>query len=335
VKFLLTLIRSLFAIAFNQRGSFQVDQAMFDMFSSNVMHLSQQEDSRFLPFVRQESQAADAKFYDRIGKRSMRRKEGRHSDVVYTDTPHSRRMVVMEDYYDADLVDQEDKIRTIMNLDNEYTQSMGYGLARKYDEVIIDSVLGNAFGGKKGATVIGLPNSQKVAAFDGSGATGLPLNVKTLRAVRKKFKQNESIRKGEELIFGCAAQQIDDLLGTTEVTSADYANVKALVNGEVDTFVGFKFVESELIPFNDAAITYDVTDGSVGAGGGTIALGEGRRCFAFTRSRAILLARGREVKGRIDEIPNKHYAWQVYCALTVGGTRMEEEQVVEVICKEA
>jgi len=50
-------------------------------------------------------------------------------------------MVVMEDYYDADLVDQEDKIRTIMNLDNEYTQSMGYGLARKYDEVIIDSVL--------------------------------------------------------------------------------------------------------------------------------------------------------------------------------------------------
>lgn len=334
MKFLMTFLRALYCIFANQRGSFQVDQAMVDMFSSNVMHLSQQEDARLLPYVRQETQTAEAAFYDRIGKREMRRKEGRHSDVVYTDTPHSRRMVVMEDYYDADLVDQEDKIRTIMNLDNEYSISMGYGMARKYDEVIIDSLLGNAFGGKKGATVISLPNAQKIAAFDGSTTSGVGLNVATLRAVRKKFKQAESIRKGEELIFACAAQQIDDLLGETEVTSSDFAMIKALVNGEVDTFMGFKFVETELLPFTSAATTYVVTTGEVGSGTGSVSSGEGRRCIAFTRNRAALLSRGREVKGRIDEIPNKHYAWQVYCALTIGGTRMEEEQVVEVICKE-
>lgn len=336
MKYLLSLFTMLKAIMLNERGSFEVDTAMIDLFSSNVMHLSQQMESRFLPYVRQETQMAEAKFYDRIGKRSMRRKEGRHSDVVYTDTPHSRRMVVMEDYYDADLVDQEDKIRTIMNLDNEYTQSMAYGLGRKYDEVIIDTALGNAFGGKKGATVIGLPLSQKVAAFDGTATTGLGLNVPTLRAVRKKFKQNESIRKGEEVIFACAAQQIDDLLGSTLAASSDFNSVKALVQGEVDTFMGFKFIESELIPFNDADVSYDKVTGEVvdSGGDGTLDLGEGRRCFAFSRSRSLLIARGREVKGRVDELPNKHYAYQVYCALTVGGTRMEEEQVVEVLCKE-
>lgn len=336
MKFLYNLFTTILAIFANQRGSFEVDVAMVDMFSSNVMHLSQQTESRLIEFCRQETQEADSKFYDRIGKRNMRRKEGRHSDVTYTDTPHSRRMVVMEDWYDADLVDQEDKIRTLMNLDNEYAISMSYGMGRKYDEVIIDSLLGNAFGGRRGATVIGLPLAQKVAAFKTGETTGSLLNVATLRAVRKKFKQAESIRKGEEIIFAMAAQQGDDLLAETAVTSSDYNSVKALVSGEVDTFMGFKFVELELLPFNGAAISYDNTTGEVVASGGagTIALGEGRTCVAFTRQRACILARGKEVKGRVDELPNKHYAWQVYCSLTIGGTRMEEEQVVAVYCKE-
>lgn len=266
----------------------------------------------------------------------MRRKEGRHSDVVYTDTPHSRRMVVMEDWYDADLVDQEDKIRTLMNLDNEYAVSMAHGMGRKYDEVIIDSLLGNAFGGRRGATVVALPLSQKIAAFKTGELTGSKLNVATLRATRKKFKQAESIRKGEEIIFAMAAQQADDLLAETEVTSSDFNSVKTLVSGETDTFMGFKFVELELLPFNEAIVNYTVATGEVTAGAstGAIPLGEGRICVAFTRQKACILARGSEVKGRVDELPNKHYAWQVYCSMTIGGTRMEEEQVVAVFCKE-
>ena len=38
--------------------------------------------------------------------------------------------------------------------------------------------------------------------------------------------------------------QISDLLAVTQATSSDYASVKALVNGEIDTFMGFKFVVS-------------------------------------------------------------------------------------------
>jgi len=336
MKFLLSLFDMLLVTIFSNRGSVQVTTAMVDMFSANAMHLSQQEGSVLYGYTRQETQDSESKFWDRIGLRETRRKEGRHSDVVYDDTPHSRRMVTMEDFYSADLVDQEDKIRTIMNIDSEYVVAMGMAFGRRYDEEIITAALGNAYEGKKGTTVTALPNSQKVACFDPAITTtvGLGLNIPTLRAVRKKFKQNESIKKGEKIILAVAAQQIDDLLGTTAVTSADYNTVKALVDGEVDTFMGFKFVETELLPFLAGDATYTITTGVVGAGTGTVTAAEGRRCIAFTNKRGVLFAKGREVKGKITEMPGKHYSHQVYGALTVGGTRMEEEQVVEVICKE-
>jgi len=314
--------------------SIQITTAMVDMFSSNVMHLSQQSDSRLYAYARNETQDSESKFYDRIGLRGMRRKEGRHSDVVYNDTPHSRRMVTMEDYYDADMVDEEDKIRTIMNIENEYTQAMAGGLGREYDEQIIAAGLGNAYGGKKGTTVVALPETQKVVACDGAGVfTGL--NVLTLRRVRKKFKQAEAIKKGEVVVATIAAQQSDDLLGSTSVTSSDYNSVKALVDGEVDTFMGFKFVETELLPFLAADITAaECTLGTTTGGAVTLTAAESRRCLLFTAKRGIVLAKGREVTGKIDPMPGKHHANQVYCALSVGGTRMEEEQVIEVICYE-
>lgn len=314
--------------------SFEITTAMVDKFSANVMHLAQQKESRLYQFCRQEVQNAESSFYDRIGTRKARRKEGRHSDVVYTDTPHSRRMVVMDDYYDSDLVDQEDKIRVIMEPASEYLKAIAGSLGRQMDEVIIDFALGSAFGGKKGTESVALPDAQRVAAHDGLATGAVALNVRTLRAVRKKFRQAEAIDAKEQLVFACSAQGIDDLLGTTEVTSSDFATVKALVQGDVDTFMGFLFIQLELLPFNAADIIYNINNGSVGAGTGTLPAGEGRRNFAFTAKKGLLCATGRMVKGRIDEIPGKHYAWQVYGAMSIGGTRMEEVQVVEVISRE-
>lgn len=332
----LGVVRNMLAFACtllkSERGSFEITTAMVDMFSANVMHLSQQKASRLLPHVRVETQSAETAFYDRIGKREMQKKQGRHSEVKYTDTPHSRRAVTMEDWFDSDLIDKEDKLRVIMNPDSEYAIAFASGLARRYERTIIDGVLGSAYTGKKGQTAVEIPNSQKVAAVDGTG-TFSGLNVPTLRKVRKKFKQNEAIEMGEKIIFCMSAQQSDDLLGNTEVTSADFNTVRALVQGEVNTYMGMEFVETELLPFN--AETFDHgTDGSIGSGT-TIAVGEARRCFAMTANRALLLARGQEVNSRITEESKFHFAHQVYSCLTVGAVRMEEAQVVEVLCKES
>lgn len=310
--------------------SFQVTEAMVKQYSSNVFHLSQQKGSRLAMLTRKESQNAESAFYDRIGSVTAQKKVGRHSDTTYQDTPHSRRRVTLEDYFYSDLVDKEDKLRIIMNPESEYAQAGKNALGRAMDDVIIAAALGTAYAGKEGGTSVAMPNSQVVAGFDGSTTTGVGLNVQTLRAVKKKFNANE-VEDGD-LYICVSAEQLDNMLGEEEATSSDYNVIKTLVQGDIDSFMGFKFVRSERLPVTAADTTYNDENGSIGAGDGTLAAGA-RRCFAWKKD-GILFAVASDIKGRIDEMPGKHYAHQVYASMSIGAVRMEEVKVVEIRCKE-
>lgn len=308
--------------------SVQITTAMVNQYSANVFHLSQQKGSRMRGLVRNESQNSESSFYDRIGAVSAQLKTGRHADTTYQDTPHSRRRVTLETYFFADLVDKEDKIKVIHSPQSEYAIAAGNALGRSMDDVLIGAALGNSYSGKTGATAVALPNSQKIGAFNGTSLVGVSLNVETLRATKKKFNKNET---GEsDLTFVLDADQLDSLLGETEVTSSDYNSVKALVQGDVDSFMGFKFIRTERLPVTAAATTSNKDDGSVGAGTVTIPAGS-TRCFAFQKE-GLLLSMGMDMETEIERLPTKHYSTQVYAAMTLGATRLEEEKVVEVIC---
>ena len=106
--------------------------------------------------------------------------------------------------------------------------------------------------------------------------------------------------------------QIEALLGSTTVTSSDFNTVKALVQGEIDTFMGFRFIVS-----NRLSKTGDI-----------------RSCFAWAED-GLALAVGKDIMARIDERSDKGYATQVYYCMSIGATRMEEEKVVQIDCDEA
>jgi hypothetical protein len=310
----------------------QITEAFVKQYSANVFHLSQQKGSKLQGMVRNESQNAESAFYDRIGSVDAQLKVGRHSDTTYSNTPHSRRRVTLKDYFYADLVDKEDKIRMLISPESEYVQAAVWALGRAKDDEIISAALGSAYSGVDGATAVALPASQKVAAHDGTTTSGVNLNVKTLRAVKQKFDANdvsEDIMKA----FAITSFQVQSLLAQTEVTSADYASVKALVMGEVNSFMGFNFVRTERLPRSGSNVTYNVASGVVGSGTGTITAANSRRCIAWAMD-GLLLATAQDINGKIDVLPTKHYSTQVYASLHLGATRMEEEKVVEVICSE-
>lgn len=308
--------------------SVQITEAMVNQFSANVFHLSQQKGSRLRGLVRNESQKAEAAFHDRIGAVDPQKKVGRHSDTTYQDTPHSRRKITLEDYFYADLCDKEDKIRILQSPESEYTKAAMMSLGRGMDDEIIAAAIGDAYAGKAGGTAVALPDSQKIAAHDGTAApAGKSLNVRTLRAVKKKFNQNET--GDSDLYFCFSADDLDSLLGETEVTSSDYAAVKALVMGDVNTFMGFKFVRSERLLSTSGAQSFDINDGSVGAGAGVSPAGS-TRCFAWQKE-GLLLAIGQDMQAKLDVLPQKHYAVQVYASMGIGATRLEEEKVVEIL----
>lgn len=312
--------------------SAQIDTAFVKQFSSNIFHLSQQKGSKLAMACRQESQQGESKFFERLGSVDAREKTSRHSEVIYDDTPHSRRMVTLRDFYYSDLVDEEDKLRMLISPESPYAQAATFALGRKKDDVIIAAALGNAYGGKEGTTAVSLPTSQKVAAFDGSTTTGVNLNVKTLRKVKQKFDENDvdpSIKK----YMSISASQLQSLLGEDEIASADYNTIKALVQGDINTFMSFEFILTQRLAASSSNVTYTVTDGTVGAGTGTITAANSKRCIAWAQD-GLLVSTGKDVFARIQELPEKHYAKQIYVKMSLNATRMEEEKVVEVICSE-
>ena len=173
-----------------------------------------------------------------------------------------------------------------------------------------------------------------------SGASGGELgkiSLDTLRKIKLKFDANESY---EQINLACTAEDIANLLKDNEVISSDYAAVKALVNGEVNTFMGINFIRTELVPQTTSLVAYrhnptDLDDNvETAAVGGTTddaPIGS-RRCMAWVSS-GILLATASDLSARVDELPMKHYSKQVYASMNMGGCRMEEKKVMEIITK--
>lgn len=304
----------------------QVTEAFVQQYNANVMHLSQQKGARLEAAVRKESQKGKSQFFDRIGQVSAVLRTSRHAATPQFDTPHSRRRVTLDDYEWADLVDDQDKIRMLIDPTSEYAMAAAWAFGRSKDDVIISAALGSAYGGETGSSTVVHPNTQKYAANNGSAFSNL--NIITLRGVKRIMDQAEV--EGERYI-AVEASQIESLLGETAVTSADFNTVRALVQGEVDSFMGFKFIRIERLNLTSST-TATAASGVVGSG--VSLTGTNRACFAWAMD-GLLLSVGEDFVTKMSERDDKGYAMQVYCRMSIGATRMEEEKVVEVICKEA
>ena len=230
----------------------------------------------------------------------------RHGDTPQIDTPHSRRRVSLVDYEYADLIDNQDKIRTLIDPTSSYALAAAYALGRAQDDEIIAAASGTAFTGETGSTSTTLPSAQKITE---SGTDGL--TIAKLRTAKEKF-DSASVDPSIPRYIVVGPKQISDLLGTTEVTSSDFNTVKALANGEVSTFLGFNFIVSNRL---------------------TIASSK-RLCLAYAMD-GIKMAIGQDLMTRIDERSDKGYSTQIYVCQSIGATRMEEEKVVTIQAHEA
>lgn len=287
--------------------SFQITTAFVDQYSDNVQILSQQMGSRLREAVDVETDVkGDKAFFDQISSTAAQRRTTRHGDTPLISTPHARRRVTLYDYDWADLIDKLDKVKTLIDPQSPYARNAAAAMGRAMDDEIIAAATGTAYTGHAGGTSTSMLSANQIA----NGSTGL--TIAKLRSAKKILLQGEVDVEADPLYLVCSAEELDDLLGTTQVTSADYNTVRALVRGEVDTFMGFKFIHSERL-----SETSDV-----------------RTCFAWAKT-GIKLALGADINGRITERADKNYSVQVYYSMSIGSTRMEEAKVVQVDCYHA
>lgn len=293
--------------------SIEINKAFVQQFSDNLMHLSQQKGSRLVDSVMMQQVTGKYAFFDRLGATSAVKRTSRHGDTPLIDSPHSRRRVQMDDYEWADLIDKQDKIRMLTSPESDYVQAGAWALGRSMDDEIIRALTGNAeaIDASDSASNVALPTGQIVDEDFGSADSNL--TVAKLREAKRILDSND-VDPEEERFMIVNASALSSLLGETEVTSADFNTVRALVQGELDTFLGFKFIRTErLLGTADGTDTDPVL------------------CVGYARS-ALGLALGQDINARISERDDKSYATQVYACMTMGATRVEEEKVVSVQC---
>ncbi len=291
----------------------QIDANFVQAYSNTFYETGQQMSSRFAPFVMLAGGIVGAsKAMERVGKVDAYDITSRHADTRYVETPHSRRWLDLTDKGAAELVDEMDEIRLLADPKSKYPKIMVQALNRAKDDVIYAAIRGTA---RTGGGTQALPSAQKIA----EGGTGLTL-AKLLTAKELLDAAEIEADEGQDMtgqgptpsrVIACSSKQLTNLYGTTEIKNIDYNSVKALAEGQINTFLGFRFIRSERL-----------------AKSGTT-----RYAVAWCKP-AVALGIGKDIVTSIDTLPTKNYSVQVYARMSIGAVRLEDEGVVEIGCFE-
>jgi hypothetical protein len=271
-------------------------------YSQNIMQLAQQKYSKLLNTVYVKPNVRGKTFFqDQIGKWTMEVKGSRNTQTPNNDPNLARRMGIMVDYHDNRLLDRGDELKCISDPRSAYTIAAAQALGRQMDDVILAAAVGTAKSGETGSTSVTNGNLKLVTA-----------NTLTMAEVVaiKAALDNKDVEM-EDRYFVTSPTALNSLLNVEQATSADYNAVKALIRGEIDTWLGFKWIQSTRVASATAAA------GSTVQG---IAYHKYGLCLAMAAQPLV----------RTDERADLSYSWQVYYELNVGAVRLEEDRCVSV-----
>lgn len=148
------------------------------------------------------------------------------TDVVPMNTTYASVDATITDWNAPEYTDVFDQQKTNIDERPVVAANIAGAIGRREDQLILDAA--DVGGGTVTDTVL-------------TAATGL--SMAKLRRVKRIHDQRAVPTNARKLVH--SARGLEDLLGLTEVTSADFNAVRALVNGEMGTFLGFKFIMIE------------------------------------------------------------------------------------------
>lgn len=224
------------------------------------------------------------------------------SDVTPLNVDYSQATVNMQDWIAAEYSDIFNQAKVNFDERQELVQVVGKAVARRADQIVINAIAASA-----------VDASNQVASSVGGSNSNL--NIEKLIAAKAALdRQNVPMQDRFMLIH---ANNLAGLLNETEVTSSDFNTVKALVQGQLDTYLGFKIITIG-----------DRTEGGL-VGGGT---GADRKVWAWHRS-AIGMAESLGIRSEINYIPEKT-SWLVASMFSAGAVTIDKAGVVEITCRE-
>lgn len=219
------------------------------------------------------------------------------TDVTPLNVTYSQVTATMSDYIAAEYSDIFHQSHINFDERRELVEVVSKAIGRRIDQVCIDAL--NA-----------ASSPSTVATSVGGAASNM--NIEKLRAAAKALNENNVPASDRYMLMH--ASQLDALLGETEVTSSDFASVKALVQGEINTFMGFRFI----------------TIGDRDEGG--LPKPSTRTCFAWHKD-SMGYAESMAQKTEVNYIPEKT-SFLVSSMFSAGSIAIDDEGIVKISCTE-
>ena len=258
--------------------------------------------------------------FDQYGLLSFTEKTTRMQATQVDEAPTKRRVIHPKIFTKAVGFDEFDA-KKLANIDvpvSKTIESLRAAAGRCMDKVMIEAFLGANYTGENGTTSVSLPSTQTVAKdfVESGSAVASNLTVGKLRRALTILQQNEAWSDerrayGDELVLACSSSQINALLQQQEVSSFDYNAVRALAEGRLDSFMGFRIIRTEQLPLVEGV----------------------RSCLAWVKSRAQF-GIWDDFKVKLSVRDDLDETLQIRAKFACGATRLQEEGFVKILCAE-
>jgi hypothetical protein len=278
--------------------SVSLSNAFVTLFDAEVKQAYQGK-AMLVPAVRQRRgvEGATVKF-PKVG-RGIATARVPQTDVTPMNVGFSQVTCTLEDWNAAEYSDIFSQQKVNFDERQELVQVVGNAIGRRQDQLILDALTGS---------------STSLTVGNDIGGTDTGMNVAKLREAKRLLDKNNVPMDGRHIIIH--ANSLSQLLAETSVTSADFNTVRALVQGELNTFLGFTF-----------HVVGDRTEG------GLILSTNDRKCFAFHRD-AVGYAEGIAPRTEINYVPEKT-SWLVNALFSAGAVAIDDEGIVKIDAYEA
>jgi hypothetical protein len=221
------------------------------------------------------------------------------TDVTPLNVGFSTVTLTLADFNAAEYSDIFSQAKVNFDERQELVQVVAGAMGRRQDQMILDALNGSS-------------TSLTVANSIGGSTTNM--NIAKLREAKRLLDKGNVPPDGRHIIIH--ANGLSNLLSETSVTSSDFNSVKALVQGEINTYLGF---------------TFHVL-GDRSEGGLPIDASLDRTCYAFHKD-AVGYGEGIAMRTEINYIAEKT-SWLVNEVFSAGAIAIDDEGIVKITCRE-
>lgn len=287
-----------------------ITTAFVQEYKGTVELLLQQEGSRLRGMVSVDSYTGkQGSAVEQFGPVAAQKRTSRHADTPLLDVPQDKRWVFPVDYEWASLIDNQDKLRMIVDPTSPYAVNGKNAMARAVDDEIIAAFFATAKTGENGTTDETFNTTDYRVGVD-VGGTASSLNVAKLQSTIRKLMGAYKGEITEPVYAAISSYEHDALLKEVQVTSKDFnGGQPVLQDGIVKRFMGVDFTITE-----------------------RLSITSGNRLIPVWTATGMHLGVWEDLMAQVSQRADKSYAWQVYLAETIGATRLQQGKVIQILC---